>query len=134
MWDHRPAGTPAENDFAIFFLALGEDELRQLFGICHDQVFREQHKKLIEYLERALLYRERQIQSNLEDACSMQDPYWDQWEPAEIVNAVHGLDRLRVISEENPKLLDFVLAFGRVLTIRGFERWLSAEERLRLPS
>ena len=128
MYDMRPAGTPVENEFATAFLALNRDELRLLFGTCHDQHFREAHTKLVVYLERALLYREKQIESNLEDACSMQDPFLDQWTPDEMLNAVIGLDRLRMIAQEKSKILEFIRTFDRVLVAHGFARWMAVED------
>lgn len=128
MWDMRPAGTPVENEFATAFLALNRDELRLLFGTCHDQHFREAHSKLVEFLELALRYRENQLETNLEDACSMQDPFLDQWSPDDILNAVIGLDRLRVIAQEKSKILEFIRTFDRVLVCHGFARWMVLED------
>ena len=126
MWDMRPA-TPVENDFAQAFLALSEDELRLLYGTCYDNRFREAHKKLVEYLYRALVYREKQIEQNL-DACSLQDPFLDQWTPDEMMNAIIGLDRLRTIAKDFPKMLEFFRTFDRVLVVHGFARWMALED------
>jgi len=128
MWDMRESENPIENQFALSFLALDQDELRLLFGTCHDQHFRARHPKLVEYLERALLYRERQIQTNLEDSCSVQDPFWNKWSSDEMLSAVTGLDRLHVMAKDYPKIVEYIRCFGLALTLHGFMRWMAVED------
>lgn len=130
MWDMRPAATEIEIQWATAFLKLDREELRMLNGTCYDQEFKAKHPKLVEYLFRALQYRANQLQTGIEDACSIQDPFFLQWSAEEIANAIDGVDRLRVLSEQFPKISEFIHMFDRVLVSHSLARWLVCEEIL----
>jgi hypothetical protein len=126
----RQAGTEIENQWATAFLRLESEELRMLNGTCYDQEFKAKHPKLVEFLFMALQYRANQLETGVEDACSMQDPHFLQWSAEEIANAIDGVDRLRVLSEQFPKISDFIHIFDRVLVSHSLARWLVCEEIL----
>ena len=101
-----------------------------LNGTCYDQEFRKHHPKLVEYIFTALQYRANQLETGVEDACSIQDPYFMQWTPEEIANAIPGLERLHVLSEQFPKINSFIRLFDRVLVTHSIARWLACEDIL----
>ncbi|MCH9776448.1 MAG: hypothetical protein K0U90_08445 [Planctomycetes bacterium] len=130
MWDMREAKNNSEARFGQLFLKLDTEELRMLNGTCHDETFREKHPKLVGYIYKALMYRENQLNTNCEDACSIQDLFIEEWNLEELANGIVGLERIRVLAGNFPKIIEYIHMFDRLLVTRCLGIWLGMKDSL----
>lgn len=124
MHNMKPAADQLENDFALKFLGFDPLQLGLLLQTAVDPRFRVIHKRLANVIFQMISYRTNQIESNCEDACSVQDPHFDQWTDEEIANGIIGLEAFYNLAESQPAIREWVRLFDRILVSNALGRWL----------
>lgn len=123
MHGMKPADNPLENDFAQMFLDFTPEKLQLLHATATDTEFRTQFPRLGVTIHRMIQYRVQQLESNLEDACSVQNPHFDQWSDDDLLMGIVGLETIDLLAISQPAIGRWVRVFDRLLVTHILIRW-----------
>ncbi|WP_339742620.1 hypothetical protein [uncultured Rubinisphaera sp.] len=128
MYNMRKASDDLENQFGLLFLRIPAEQLLLINLTAQDDEFNSHHPRLSKYLDTAISYRYQQIESGMEDACSVQDLRPETWRNEELANAVVGLERLQVLSQRYKELAQWTHVFDRLIVVHICGRLLGGDD------